>query len=96
MRKTIIAEIFTARKSVQGGVDMRTLVKEYILAKGNSEATEILQDYVNYLHNLGYVIRRESKLRQSRNTVRNRFRKHSAHLQPGVSMRSNARHWHRP
>jgi len=36
-------------------------VKEYILAKGNREATEVLRDYVKYLHKVGYTIHRQSK-----------------------------------
>ena len=40
---------------------MLSLVKQYVLVKGNSESTEVLQDYVKYLHQVGYVIRRRPK-----------------------------------
>jgi hypothetical protein len=40
---------------------LRSLVKEYVLVKGNRESTEALQDYVKYLHQVGYVIRRQPK-----------------------------------
>lgn len=51
---------------------MRTFVKEYTLVKGNHEATEILEDYVKYTHKLGYVIRRQPKLRRRTNSKRTR------------------------
>ena len=42
---------------------MRNLVKEYIHVKGNDEAEEVLEDYVRYVHKLGYVVHRGPKLR---------------------------------
>jgi hypothetical protein len=36
----------------------RNLVKKYILVKGNGEAEEILEDYMKYVHKLGYVVHR--------------------------------------
>ena len=71
---------------------MRTIVREYILAKGNQEATEILEDYVEYLHYLGYVIRRQPDLKRRANAHREHVKKHSTHLQPRASMRSNLSH----
>jgi glutamate synthase domain-containing protein 3 len=67
---------------------LRTFVKEYILVKGNHEATEILEDYVKYIHKLGYVIRRQPKLRRRTHSQRAQARKHNAHLQQKTSMRS--------
>ena len=58
----IIGGIFIARNFDKRGdmLNMKAFVKQYILARGNREAAEILEDYVKYLHNLGYVIRRNS------------------------------------
>jgi len=64
----------------QGGTDLRTIVREYILAKGNREAAEILEDYVEYLHGLGYVIRRQRGFKQRTNAHNGHIKRHSSHL----------------
>jgi precorrin-6B methylase 2 len=71
---------------------MQESVKQYILVKGNREAAEILEDYVKYLHNLGYVIRRQSTLRRRANALRRSRQKHTVHLQPSVTIHSAVRH----
>jgi hypothetical protein len=60
---------------------LRTFVREYTLANGNNEATEILEDYVEYIHKRGYVIRPQPKLRRRTNSQRKHAKKHNAHLQ---------------
>ena len=40
---------------------MKSLVNEYVREKGNGDASEVLDDYMEYLHFLGYVIRRNSR-----------------------------------
>ncbi|HUK27609.1 MAG TPA: hypothetical protein VLV31_04230 [Candidatus Acidoferrales bacterium] len=71
---------------------MRTIVREYILAKGNREAAEVLEDYVQYLHYHGYVIRRDHNRRRRTITHRRYAKKPSTHLQPRVSMRPKLKH----
>ena len=82
---------------------MQAFVKQYLLVRGNREAAEILEDYVKYLHNLGYVIRRnssQSKLRRRANAQRRRranaqrdhAKEHTVHLQPSLTVRSSVRH----
>lgn len=53
-----------------GGAKLRSLVKAYVLVRGNHESTEVLQDYVDYLHKLGCVIRRQPTVRRRTNSHR--------------------------
>jgi glutamate synthase domain-containing protein 3 len=69
------------------GLELRTLVKEYVLVKGNHEATEILEDYVKYIHKLGYVIRRQPKLRRRTNSQREHAKKRSVQQRPSIGSR---------
>ncbi len=39
---------------------MKSFVLEYVRERGNGEASEVLDDYMEYLHLRGYVIRRNS------------------------------------
>ena len=82
---------------------MQAFVKQYLLVRGNREAAEILQDYVKYLHSLGYVIRRnssQSKLRRRANGQRRRranaqrdhANEQTGHLQPSLTMPWSVRH----
>jgi glutamate synthase domain-containing protein 3 len=40
---------------------LKSLVNEYVREKGNGDASEVLDDYMEYLHLLGYVIRRNGR-----------------------------------
>jgi glutamate synthase domain-containing protein 3 len=37
--------------------ELKNLVGQYIRERGNADASEVLNDYVKYLHAHGYVIR---------------------------------------
>jgi len=39
---------------------LKSLVVEYVREKGNGDASEVLDDYMEYLHLRGYVIRRNN------------------------------------
>jgi len=38
-------------------IDLKSLVVEYVRERGNDDASEVLNDYMNYLHLHGYAIR---------------------------------------
>lgn len=38
---------------------MKSFVNEYVRERGNGDASEVLDDYMEYLHFHGYVIRRK-------------------------------------
>ena len=40
---------------------MKSFVSEYVRERGNGDASEVLDDYMEYLQLLGYVIRRNNR-----------------------------------
>ncbi len=40
---------------------MKGFVVDYVRERGNGDASEVLDDYMQYLHLLGYVIRRNNR-----------------------------------
>ena len=41
-----------------GNRELKSFVIDYVRERGNGDASEVLDDYMEYLHSLGYVIRR--------------------------------------
>jgi len=50
---------------------LKSFVVEYVRERGNSDASEVLDDYMQYLHGRGYMIRRNNG---------RRGRAHTSHL----------------
>jgi hypothetical protein len=42
-------------------IELKSLVVEYVRERGNDDASEVLNDYMNYLHLHGYAIRHNSR-----------------------------------
>lgn len=40
-------------------MELKSFVIEYVRERGNSDASEVLDDYMEYLDSVGYVIRRK-------------------------------------
>ena len=41
--------------------ELKNLVVEYVRERGNGDASEVLDDYMQYLHLNGYIIRRNNR-----------------------------------
>ena len=44
-----------------GKIELKSFVIEYVRERGNGDASEVLDDYMEYLHHRGYVIRRNKR-----------------------------------
>ena len=42
-------------------IELKSLVVEYVRERGNDDASEVLNDYMNYLHLHGYAIRHNNR-----------------------------------
>ena len=42
-------------------IELKSLVVEYVRERGNDDASEVLNDYMNYLHLHGYAIRHNGR-----------------------------------
>ena len=45
----------------KGGTELKSFVVEYVRERGNGDATEVLDDYMEYLQLHGYVVRRKNR-----------------------------------
>ena len=48
---------------------MKSFVVEYVRERGNGDASEVLDDYMQYLHLNGYVVRRNNRRNAQRDHV---------------------------
>jgi len=48
---------------------LKGFVVDYVRERGNGDASEVLDDYMQYLHLLGYVIRRNNRSKAPREQV---------------------------
>ena len=46
---------------VKREIELKSLVVEYVRERGNGDASEVLDDYMEYLHLRGYMIRRNNR-----------------------------------
>jgi hypothetical protein len=51
--------------------ELKSLVLEYVRERGNDDASEVLNDYMEYLHLQGYVIRHNNGNGAQTNQVTN-------------------------
>ena len=59
---------------------MKSFVIEYVRERGNSDASEVLDDYMEYLRSLGYVIRRDKRSKPHVDYVANIQKPLTVHL----------------
>jgi hypothetical protein len=50
-------------------MELKSFVVEYVRERGNGDASEVLDDYMQYLHLNGYVIRRNNGRKAQRDNV---------------------------
>jgi len=64
----------------KGRLELNSFVLEYVREKGNGEASEVLADYMEYLHLRGYVIRRNNRSKAQTDQVTNIQKPLAIHL----------------
>jgi hypothetical protein len=57
---------------------LKSFVVEYVRERGNGDASEVLDDYMEYLHIRGYVIRRHNR--------KNAQTEHVTHIQKALTI----------
>ena len=57
---------------------MKSFVVEYVRERGNGDASEVLDDYMEYLHLRGYVVRRSNRSKAQTD--------HATHVQKALTI----------